>query len=102
MNRPIILGGFRCHRVLHLRFDEELQDVGVLLVVVVLAVATVTGIGGGLGAQHQVAVVEAALHGFIHDVEPGPRLYDTPDVVLTLVGLLQVLEDNEILQMWLD
>lgn len=94
MNRPIILCGFCCHRVFHLRLDEELQDVGVLLVLVLLTVAAVRGIAGSLWAQHQVAVVEATLHGFIHDVEPGPRLHDTHHVVLALVGLLQVLENT--------
>lgn len=97
VNRPIILCGLRCHCVFHLRFDEELQDVGVFLVLVLLTVAAVNGVAGGLRAQHQVAVVEATLHGLIHDVEPGPRLYDPPDVVLALVGLLQVLEKTSTL-----
>lgn len=94
MRRPIILCCLCCHRVLHLRFDEELQDVGVLLDLVRLVVATVNGAPSSFWTQDQVAVVEPPLHGFIHDVEPGPRLYDTPHVVLTLVGLLQVLEDT--------
>lgn len=92
--RPIMLCSLLRHRVLHLRFDEELQDVGVLLVLAGLVVAAVAGVTGGLRAQHQVAVVEATVHGFIHDVEPGPRLDDTPDVVLALVGLLQVLQNT--------
>ncbi len=91
MNRPIILCSFRCHRVLHLGFDEELQDVGVFLRLVLLVVAAVSG-GGRLRAQHQVAVVEATLHGFIHDVEPGPRLHPPSNVVLALIRLLQVLK----------
>jgi len=92
VNRPVALCRFCCHRVVHLRLDEELQDVRVLLVLVGLAVATLSSIAGGFRTQHQVAVVEATLHSFIHDVEPGPRLHHAPDVVLTLVGLLQVLE----------
>lgn len=91
MHRPIILCCLRCHCVLHLCLDEELQNVGVLLVLVRLVVATVNGAPGRFWTQHQVAVVEPPLHGFIHDVEPGPGLYDAPDVVLPLVGLLQVL-----------
>lgn len=95
VNPPIIRCCFGCHRVLHLRLDEELQNVGVLLVLIGLAVATVTGVASGLWAQHQVAVVEATLHGFIHDVEPRPRLHNAPHVVLALVWLLQVLERGE-------
>lgn len=91
MHRPIIPCCLCCHRVLHLCLDEELQDVCVLLGLVGLAVATVSGVSYGFWTQHQVAVVEATLHGFLHDVEPGPRLYNATDVVLTLVGLLQVL-----------
>lgn len=91
VHRPILLRCLRCHRVLHLGLDEELQDVRVLLVLARLVVATVSGAPGRFWTQHQVAVVEPPLHGFIHDVEPGPGLYDAPDVVLALVGLLQVL-----------
>lgn len=94
VNRPIIPCGFCRHRVLHLRLDEELQDVGVLLVLGLLTATAVGCVSGGLWTQHQVAVVEATLHGFVHDVEPGPRLHDTPYVVLALVGLLQVLENT--------
>lgn len=95
MNCPIILRRLCRHRVFHLRLDEELQDVSVLLVLVLLTVAAVSGNAGRLRAQHQVAVVEATLHGFIHNVEPGPRLHRASHVVLALVGLLQVLEKQE-------
>lgn len=94
MNRPVVLRRLRRHRVLHLRLDEELQDVRVLLVLVGLAVAAVTGVGGGVRAQHQVAVVETTLHRFVHDVEPRPRLHHAPQAVLALVRLLQVLEET--------
>lgn len=90
MDRPPIVGGLLRRRVVHLRLDEELQDVSVLLVVGPEASPTAAGgvVGGSLRAQHQAAVVEAAVHGFIHDVEPGPRLHRPPNAVLALVRLL--------------
>lgn len=97
MNRPIILCRLRRHRVFHLRLDEELQDVGVLLVLVLVAVAAlccvvVAATAGALRAQHQVTVVQATLHGLVHDVEPGPRLHHPHHAVLALIGLLQILQ----------
>lgn len=94
----------RCHRIFHLRLDEELQDVGVVRVLeaiaqlrgtaddvdVVVAVVVVV-VAADLGAQNQIPVVQAALHGILHDVEPGPRLHHALHAVLALVGLLQVL-----------
>jgi len=98
VGRPV--GRLLRHVVVHLRLDEELQDVGALLVVVVVVLVMVVVVvpeaaaTAVLRAQHQVAVVETAMHGFVHDVEPGPRLHDPPGVVLALVGLLQVLGDT--------
>jgi len=87
-------------RVLHLRLDEELQDVRVLLVTVAVArrrgprgqsVMIGRRVGGGGGAEDQVTVVEPALHGIVHDVEPGPGVLRAARALVALVGLLQVL-----------
>lgn len=91
MDHPVVMGGFSGRRVLHLRLDEELQDVVVLLALV--DGAAVSGAAAAaLGTQDQAAVVEAALGGLIHDVEPGPRLHHAAHAVLALVLLLQVLQ----------
>lgn len=96
MNHPFVLCGFCRPCVFHFCLDEKLQDVGVLLVLVLLSDAAVSGIPAGcLWTQHQVTVVEATLRGFIHDVEPWPRLHHTTDVVLPLVLLLQVLDKSK-------
>lgn len=90
MNHPVLLCRFCRRRLLHLRLDEELQNVVVLLAL--LHVATERRVGtAGLGAQHQGAVVEAPLRGLVHDVEPGPRLQRAACAVRALVLLLQVL-----------
>lgn len=93
----------RRHRIFHLRLDEELQDVGAVLVLVAIAelrgavddvdiiVVVVDVVAAVLRAQNQIAAVQAALHGVLHDVEPGPRLHHPLHAVLALVGLLKVL-----------
>lgn len=93
MNHPIILCSFRRHCILHLCLDEEFQDVVVFLALV--NVATVSSITThGLRTQYQATVVQTPLRGFIHDMEPGPRLHHTTYVILSLILLLQILDLN--------
>lgn len=95
MGHPFVLRHLCSDRLLHLRLDEKLQDVRVVLVPAGWSVATVTSEGDAdvvvLWAQNQIAVVESSLHGLVHDVEPGPGLDHSTKVLLILVWLLQVL-----------
>lgn len=90
MNHPILPCGFRRHGVLHLRLDEEFQNVVVFLALVDVAAVRCDSTAG-LGAQYQATVVQASLRGLVHDVEPGPRLHHATRAVLALVLLPQVL-----------
>lgn len=103
MNHPSLLCSFCRHGILHLRLDEEFQNVVVFLALV--NVATVGCVSTpGLGVQHQVTVVEAPLCGLIHDMEPGPRLHHPACTILSLVLLLQVLHKKKktVSKLWTD
>lgn len=89
VHRPVV-PSVHCHRVVHLRFDEKLQNVRVFLVLARLVVSAVAGVNRRVRTEHKVAVEEPAVHRLLHHVEPGPGFDHSCDV-LPLVRLLQVL-----------